>query len=1486
MKKNVKFCFVLTVFLLGFFQAQADIWTGTKLDWELSDSVLTISGNGEMPNYQTYDTIIMKNEIPWYSDRNSIASIKIESGVTNIGNWIFSGYPNLTSVSIPSTVTNIGKRAFAGCVKLNSINIPGGVTSIEADVFAGCSALTSVTIPESVTSISLRAFKGCSSIKSITLPKNVTAIGDSAFHGCSITSFINQRPTPQTISGNVFDINHSGDTLYVPSSAAVTAYNKDSIWMKHFDTIKISVASVALNITSRNLLTDDTIRLAATILPNDASNKKLIWSTSDSTVATVDSTGLVTADSTHEGRATITVKTELGGLTATCVVNVAKSNDATLKNLIVRKTWNNISLITFNPNTSNYTVKVDDSISKITIEAAANYKKAKVQVANNPTGDSVSCNLESDYGDNPFEITVTAENGDKKTYKVTVHRAEPAGTFGNNLTWALSTNGTLIISGKNKMKDFELGEKSPWHSYLQMIKTVTIKDGVTSIGNLAFYGCDSLASVTIPNSVTSIGMWAFYRCKLSSVIIPQNVTDIDRGAFFECKGLTFVINQNPTPQDIRNKNVFEGCRALDSLTLYVPSGRVEAYTVSHDSVWNKFGSILIPIEKIKLDKTSLNLHVGDTIRLIATVSPEDEREDERWISSDSTVASVDSAGLITANSAGTACIKFKFETNDGNKTDSCRVTVIKDSNDNTKLSTLTVDSGTLEPRFNANTNVYTVKVDGSISNITIGATKYDTTSTTIVTGIGDHPLDYGINIFPVTVTAGENNKRTYTVTVTRDSPEGDFGLDDDNSNPLHWHLANGTLTISGKGSMDFFSDTANVPLNKDTLWYKYRNSIKKIVIEEEVADIGNYIFYRHDSVKSVIISGYGTIIGYGAFIDCKSLNSINLPDDLQQIHKNTFSGCSSLTSVTIPWDVKTISEEAFSGCSGLTSIINLNPEPQDIQDKDVFKGVFSSSSDSILLYVPSGCVEAYTTDHDSVWSRLPFKISVAVTEVGLDASSVHLFTDQTIRLTPTVSPEDASNKKLIWSSNNNNIATVDSTGLVKANSNKEGNATITVTTENGGFTDVCTVTVAKNSDATLRNIRVNKGKLNPEFGPDILYYTDTVGTDEDSITIIAEKNYPKATVERGDSITYALDHGENSIPVTVIAEKGNRQVYTVNVTRTIPTGTCGDSVSALTWEYYRGTLTIRGTGRMRDFQFAGEVGWNKYRHSIDTIVIEERVENIGNFAFRGDSVLTAVTIPQSVTNIGSYAFADCPNLTSVAIPGNVTGIGYDAFKGCSSLTSVINLSPDPQSIGEDVFEGVPLEDIELYVSSGCVNVYRQAEIWSKFGSILVLIDSIKLNTTSAELQVGDTIQLIATVWPEDANETVTAGGGLNWNSSNEAVATVSSSGLVTAKSRGPAVITVTAAGRFIDSCKVFAGGWTDIPLTGRAASVPVYLNRQILYVDTPEAEQINIYSVTGTLLYRLEKPAGKASFVINRLSTRILIVKGSSGWTGKLIFDN
>jgi hypothetical protein len=113
-------------------------------------------------------------------------------------------------------------------------------------------------------------------------------------------------------------------------------------------------------------------------------------------------------------------------------------------------------------------------------------------------------------------------------------------------------------------------------------------------------------------------------------------------------------------------------------------------------------------------------------------------------------------------------------------------------------------------------------------------------------------------------------------------------------------------------------------------------------------------------------------------------------------------------------------------------------------------------------------------------------------------------------------------------------------------------------------------------------------------------------------------------------------------------------------------GTAG----TLTWTLNNGTLTVSGEGVMPDYGKNDYAPWHHYRDSIITVIIENGVTSIGNWAFSGFSSLTSITIPNSVTNIGWEAFNRCSSLTSITIPDSVTDIACGDFDGCSNLISI------------------------------------------------------------------------------------------------------------------------------------------------------------------------------------------------------------------------
>ena len=164
-------------------------------------------------------------------------------------------------------------------------------------------------------------------------------------------------------------------------------------------------------------------------------------------------------------------------------------------------------------------------------------------------------------------------------------------------------------------------------------------------------------------------------------------------------------------------------------------------------------------------------------------------------------------------------------------------------------------------------------------------------------------------------------------------------------------------------------------------------------------------------------------------------------------------------------------------------------------------------------------------------------------------------------------------------------------------------------------------------------------------------------------------------VELSETITPALNHknaitrGASEPTETAPGYSGDR--YCPDCDTVFEKGYTYWNEDNLTWKLYEdGTLTISGTGAMKDYDYDSNPSPVYKNSDVKKVVIEDGVTSIGDYAFRGCSSLTSITLPDSVTSIGDCAFVFCVGLSSITLPDSVTSIGDSAFKNCSSLTSI------------------------------------------------------------------------------------------------------------------------------------------------------------------------------------------------------------------------
>ncbi len=141
-----------------------------------------------------------------------------------------------------------------------------------------------------------------------------------------------------------------------------------------------------------------------------------------------------------------------------------------------------------------------------------------------------------------------------------------SGTCGDNLTWELSEDGVLTISGTGEMDDWTSFSSVPWYDKKSAITRVFITNRVTSIGRAAFSNCSNLTAISIPDSVTSIDPYVFYNCSsLAEIMIPDSVTSIEYYVFSNCSSLTAIT----IPDSVTSIGdvAFDGCSSLKKVSI-------------------------------------------------------------------------------------------------------------------------------------------------------------------------------------------------------------------------------------------------------------------------------------------------------------------------------------------------------------------------------------------------------------------------------------------------------------------------------------------------------------------------------------------------------------------------------------------------------------------------------------------------------------------------------------------------------------------------------------------------------------------------------------------------------------------------------------------------------------------------------------------------------------------------------------------------------
>jgi hypothetical protein len=967
---------------------------GDALAWELCEGTMTISGTGAMPDFNNQD-----NTPPWYSYRENITAVVVESGVESIGESAFYLYSHLASITLPESLTSIGTTAFYRCSTLASITLPESVNSIGERAFMGCSGLTDLTVNWTTTppAINSDVFSGLTlSTINLHVPDGTRALYRTADVWKEFTIV---DPSGATCPYGTFGPNNTlmwelcDGTLTISGAGAIPDYGGagNPPWHTYRGEITSLILAPGVERIGAQAFVDYS-HMASIALPTSVTSIGAYAFLSCSGLTTIELPASVA--SIGEGAFAlcqhlnkIAVATNNATYSSEAGVLFDKSR-ATLLQYPAGKADNSYTLPTSVTTLGAYAFGACNSLTAITLPASVTTLGAYAFTACSSLTDLTvgwtatppALNSNVFAGLTLSAITLHVPPKTSALYAAaevwqTFTIADPFtcdwGTFGDShaLTWELCDE-TLTIRGAGAMPAFDLpGSPAPWYAYRDRVAAAVVEQGVTTIGDQAFAGCYRLASVVVPASVTSIGA----------------------GVFEDCGGLTEIAVAATNPYYSSGDGVLFN-KNKSSLLRY-PAGKAGAgYTIPASVLSigaqafagsGRLASVAIPAsvtaigtqafagcsgltemtanwtEAGTLPAIGSDVFAGLTLSSITLNVPARTRSlyegAEVWREFNVVDPSGCYWGMFGADNA------LIWELCDGTLTIR-GAGAMPDYGTVQAVMGLWASSGdgNRPPWYAYRDEIVTVFVESGVT--AIGARSFaDCSSLTAVT-LPESVLSLGAETF-----AGCTSLTDVTVSWTTEVPEIDgsvfAGLD---LSEITLHIPEGVEDLYTEAEV-WKEFNPEDPSGCHSGTFGEGNALGWALCEGVLTISGTGAMTDYDpttapwhayreEITAVVIEPGVESIGAAAFYQCR-LEFITLPETVTSIGNGAFRGCKTLVSITIPASVASIGEWVFGGCSRLTEIAVASNNPSYCSEDGV---LFDAGKETIIRYPPGKAGDGYT----------------------------------------------------------------------------------------------------------------------------------------------------------------------------------------------------------------------------------------------------------------------------------------------------------------------------------------------------------------------------------------------------------------------------------------------------------------------------------------------------------------------------------------------
>ncbi len=874
----------------------------------------------------------------------------------------------------------------------------------------------------------------------------------------------------------------------------------------------ISLSSGKLNPTFDKLVNDYTVDVDRDVTTIDIS----------ATVEDATSTYTVAGPSSLSIGANnfkITVMSETGNDNIyNIVVNRNPSNNNYLSDLKV----DGATVTDFNKNTETYTITVPSTKENITLSGLTEENHAT-------TSGFGTFDLET--GVNTFQVVVTAENGDEKTYTVVVNREKSDNSALSNL----SVVQTTISPDFNPSTLAYTANVGYNVTNVDIVATVSdSKSTVTGDGNKELNTGDNVFEivVTSENNTTTTYTLTVIRAKNNNA----NLSNITLSGGYS---LDETFDPNDTEYNVSVPNTVESLvitaykqdpNAVSvvgdgNISLNTGTNNINIVVTAEDGVTTK--TYKLNIQRAKSNDATLKTLTVTGGTLNPTFSS-DTTEYEVTVPYEidkltSTAESTSSAATVSYDedlnlTVGTNTKTITVTAEDGT-IKVYTLTITRQPSTNNFLNKLSViDKNNKEyiTEFVNTKLTYDINVENDITTVDIDGVVDDSSST--ITGLGTKDIEIGNNSFNIVVESASGIERTYVINVFRKANSNNF-------------LSK--LEIEGQTiSPEFKKDTLNYTASVDESVTKIKINAEAEVSTSSISGTGEFDLVTGDNTFNINVTAEDTSVKTYVIVVTKAASSNNY---LSSLSVNPGELNPVFNKETLEYEMNVTNE---------TNMITINAEKEDLAATITGDGIVS-------VNVGEQTYNIVVTAENNETRTYKIKVTRAASSVKdlksltIDGVSVENFDKD--QLVYSLNVDNSTDKVLI------NAEVVDPTSGVSgigeiSLATGNNNIPVTVTAEDGSVKVYeINITRAKSNNNYLSSLTINEGDYTPEFDKETLTYNITVPYETTSLNISAVKEHEAATVEIENSAD--LQVGINSININVIAENSDVRTYVIKVTR-------------------------------------------------------------------------------------------------------------------------------------------------------------------------------------------------------------------------------------------------------------------------------------------------------------------------------------------------